>query len=452
MNAVVRELTKQSVGRVFEPGDAEYEAAVRIFNSAIEDRPAAVLQCRSAVAVAAGVKISRKLGLPVSVRGGGHNAAGLALRANGGILLDCSRWRDTYVDPTARLASCAPGTTWGDYDSVTQGYGLGSPGGVVSTTGVAGLTLSGGIGAMRGEHGLACDNLAEVQVVLADGSIVSADERSEPDLFWAVRGGGSNFGIVTQFKFRVSPATRVVSGFLSYPIEEAPKIFEAYKNILDEIPASCAIEFMLQGLERGQPMLRVTPRYIGTMAEAGPFIDKLRSFGKPQDTLREMSYCESQRFLDPGSIWGFRSLWRTQTLRRFELPALSELARAVKEAPSPLSMVVIEILGAAVGRVDTHATAVGFRGATLNLMMVGQWHKAKDDEINSTWIKDLGRKMRSYEDSGAYPNYLPQDATVDDVIRAHGTANYARLQKVKLSYDPQNSFRCNQNIIPSKAS
>ena len=446
MGSLVKELSSRSIGRVFEPGDAEYENAVRIFNSSIPDRPQAVLHCRDAKAVATGIKVARDLGISVAVKGGGHNSAGLSLR--GGLLLDCSKWRNVSVDTASKRASCAPGTTWGDYDAVTQGYGLGSPGGVVSTTGVAGLTLSGGIGAMRGQHGLACDNLRSVEVALADGSIVTADEQKEADLFWAVRGGGSNFGIVTNFDFQLNPVTRVVSGMLTYPIDEAPRVFDFYRSIVDEVPENCALEFFLQGQERGAPVLRVTPRYIGTMEQGSAFLQRIRRFGKPHDTIREMTYCESQRFLDPGTLWGLRALWRTQTLRHFDLAALAELAESVKNAPSPLSMVVVELLGPGIGSVDPHATPIGFRKATLNLMMVGQWFQPQHDSVNQAWIKDLAKKMSAYESSGAYPNYLPQDSTVEDVIRAHGTENYSRLQRIKAAYDPDNFFRCNQNIIP----
>jgi len=407
-----------------------------------------VVQCTDAEHVVAGLEIAREFSIPVSVRGGGHNSAGLALRG-GGLLFDCSAWKNVGVDPVRRQARSAPGATWGDFDAATQQYGLATPGGVVSTTGVAGLTLGGGIGALRGKHGLTCDNLRSAEVVLADGSRVVTDAEHDGDLLWALRGGGSNFGIVVSFDFELHPAERVVTGFMTYPIDEAQEVLSHYWGRAAQLPDNCAVEFLFMHDQQGLPVLRVVPRFIGTLQEGRPVLDPLRVFRRPEDSLREYSYCESQRFLDPGSQWGLRALWRTRTLKTFEPQAIEALVEWIKKAPSPRCMVVVEHLQGEIGRIDAASAAVSFRQAAFNLMMVAQWVDPADDQVNHQWVKELAACLAPLPESGAYINYLGADATPEDVKKAYGAYKYEMLQRIKAKYDPENVFRCNQNISPS---
>lgn len=446
MSNLIKQLQKQAAGKFSQPADGKYQSAVRIFNSAIDTRPEAVLHCQSAQDVALGVNLARDLNLGLSVRGGGHNTAGLALRG-GGLLLDTSGWRNVVADPVTRRARSAPGATWADYDAVTQEHKLGSPGGVVSSTGVFGLTLSGGIGALRARHGLACDNVRSFDIVLADGSIATADAERHPDLFWAVRGGGSNFGILTELEFEIHPVDRVVTGMLVWPLAQAMSVFEHYAKIAPTLTDDCVVDFFLVRFPQSPPTLVAVPRYIGTMAQAQAELEPLRRFLSPQDNLAEMSYCDSQKFLDAVTVWDLRQLWRTQTLRDLDLGAMNVLVEFFARAPSPMSAIIIEHLKGGVHRVGPTDTAVGFRGATMNLMLTAQWVDPADDAVNQAWVRELGEAVSRFPAIGAYANYLPQDADARDVQRAYGV-NHARLQSVKATYDADNFFRCNQNILP----
>ncbi|MGE3993866.1 FAD-binding oxidoreductase [Pseudorhodoplanes sp.] len=451
MRAFVNDLKQQAIAPVFEPREEGYQSATRIFNSAIDTRPLAVLRCTKPEHIAAGIKAARKANVSISVRGGGHNSAGLALRG-GGLLLDCSTWRDVHVDNELRRAKVSPGATWANFDLAAQQFGLATPGGVVSSTGVAGLSLGGGVGALRGRHGLACDNFRSINLVLANGSEVTASASENPDLFWALRGGASNFGIVTSFEFQLHPASRVVTGFLTYPIEEAEEVLHHFWQREKSIPDDCVFEFFFMYDQNGRAVVRVVPRFIGTEEESKPTLDPLRQFRNPEDNLREFSYCDSQSFLDAGSQWGFRSLWRTKTIKTYEPEFVSHIVDMIINAPSKRCMVIVEHFHGAVHRIADDSAAVGFRQAKFNLMMVGQWEKPAEDEAGAQWVKTLAARVAHLSGTGAYVNYFGPDATQDDVRNAYGAKKYARLQTIKLKYDPDNVFRCNQNILPATAS
>lgn len=448
METVVNELERGVTGRVLRPGSPSYSDALHTYSSVDESRPVAIVQCGDVADVAAGIDMARRSGLPLSLRGGAHSAAGLTLCD--GIVLDFSGLRSVHVDPKRRTARAAAGATWRDYDVATQAHGLGSPGGVVSSTGVAGLTLGGGIGTLRGLHGLACDNLRSVDMVLADGSTVTADADREPDLFWALHGGGSNFGVVTSFEFDVHPVGRIVHGLLAFPIARAQEVAAIYRELADELPDECTVDLLFMRKPPAPGLLfGMNVRYVGDAAAAEETLRPLRSLGAAVDLIEEVSYCESQQLMDPILPWGHRHYWKTQTLRDLDEDFVAAAIEVVEAAPSPISKLIIEHLHGGVHRVAPEDTPIGFRHAGWNLMVVGEWEDAAADPENRAWADGVAQRMAPFAAGGAYTNYLAHDATQADVEAAHGSAAYGRLREIKRRYDPDNVFTCNQNISPA---
>jgi FAD/FMN-containing dehydrogenase len=439
-------------GALALPGSPEYEKTCTLYSTTHEDRPQVVVRCRTEKDVIAAVRTAAEHGVTISPRGGGHNATGRALCD--GIVLDFSEYRSVTVDPERRLARARPGATWSDYDTATQQHGLASPGGVISTTGVAGLTLGGGIGALRGLYGFACDNLNSVDIVLADGSLRTVDAYQEPDLFWALHGGGGNFGVVVGFEFNVHPVTHMVSGIFGFPLEDATSILTRYAERADELPDNCTTEIMFvrdptPGSTR--KLLVIIPRFAGHMAEAESAIGLLRGLGTPViDDIHEFTYLQSQCFLDAMTPWGNRHHMRSQTLTGINENVVAVLERVIREAPSFLSQIVLEDFHGEITRVAPDATPIGFRQARFNVMITAQWEDAADDEKNVRWTLDAREALAPYSAGGGYVNYMPRESTPDDLRHAYGDTNFRRLQQVKAAYDPENLFRSNINIPPAQ--
>ncbi|MHC5256381.1 FAD-binding oxidoreductase [Streptomyces sp. UC4497] len=439
-------------GALALPGSPEYEKTCTLYSSTHLDRPQVVVRCRTEGDVIAAVRTAAEHGVTISPRGGGHNASGRALCD--GIVLDFSEFRGVTVDPERRLAKAGPGATWSDYDAATQEHGLASPGGVISTTGVAGLTLGGGIGALRGLYGFACDNLNSADVVLADGSLRTVSETQDPDLFWALHGGSGNFGVVVGFEFNVHPVTHMVSGLLAFPVEEAVSVLAGYAEHADELPDSFMSEIMFipdpaPGSDR--KLLMIIPRYAGRMADAEPVLGLLRGLGTPViDDIQEFTYRQSQCFLDAMTPWGNRHHMRSQTLTGIKEEAVEALVRLIREAPGALSQIVLEEFRGEITRVAPDATPIGFRQARYNVMITAQWEDEADDEKNMQWTRDVHDALAPFSAGGGYVNYMPRESTPDDLRHAYGDANFRRLQQVKATYDPENLFRSNVNIPPAQ--
>ncbi|MDJ1131548.1 FAD-binding oxidoreductase [Streptomyces iconiensis] len=449
-----RELSRETAGSVLTHGDPEFDAALRLCTACLPGHPAAVLRALSVTDISTAVLAASHAGVPLSVRGGGHSGAGHSV-APGGLMLDLSALRAVRVDPARATATAEPGATWGDYDAATQRHGLASTGGIVSTTGVAGLTLGGGIGALRGLHGLAADQLTAADVVLADGSVVRADATRESELFWALRGGGGNFGVVFNFHFALHPVTRMVTGALTWPLDRAQPLAAAYRSLAGALAGHTVAEFVFgHAPEDGTPTVTVTPRVIGGPDEAAPVLTALRNGGGAPlaDTVRERSYVDGQRFMDALAGWGDRHYWTTCTLRHFDDEVVEVLAAHAARAPSRRSAVIVEHLHGAVSRVPQADTAVGFRHAPYNVFVEAKWDPAADlaeATANRAWARELIAALRPFSAGGAYVNYLPRDATPDDVRAAYGVARFGRLRRAKSGYDPANLFRANQNIPPA---
>ncbi|ONK11657.1 FAD-binding oxidoreductase [Streptomyces sp. MP131-18] len=446
------ELDRRTRGRLLPPGAAGFEDALRLYTASLPGRPAAVLRARSAADVAAAVTTAAAAGVPLSVRGGGHSGAGFAV-APGGLMLDLGSLRGVRVTAeraTERATARAePGATWGDYDTATQQHGLASTGGIVSTTGVAGLTLGGGIGALRGLHGLAVDNLRAADVVLADGSLVRADATTEPDLFWALRGGGGNFGVVVAFHFDLHPVTQLVTGLLAWPLDRAQEAVAAYRSRAGELPDDVVAEFVFGHSRAGDPVVMLTPRAAGGPASAEPLLSTMRAVGSPEDSVTARSYVAGQCFMDAMAGWGSRHYWHTTTLRHLGEDVVAVLAEFAAEAPSHRSAVIVEHLHGAVSRRDAAETAVGFRHAPYNVFVEAKWDAPADDAVNRDWARRLIRALEPFGAGGAYVNYLPRDATAEQIRDAYGAERFARLRRIKAAYDPGNLFRTNQNIPPA---
>ncbi|MBE1463468.1 FAD-binding oxidoreductase [Kibdelosporangium phytohabitans] len=441
---LVAALDGVAAGRVLVPSDPLYENALRLYTRSLRGRPDVVLQAASIDDVTLAVRTTASAGLPLSLRGGGHSGAGFAV-ADGGVMLDMSRLNRVRVDAGADRAHSEPGATWGDYDRATQRHGLASTGGVVSTTGVSGLTLGGGIGALRGLRGLSVDQLVRADVVLADGTLVTADEVRHPDLFWALRGGGGNFGVAVRLEFALYPVRRMVTGLLGWPLERASEVVGAFRRVADDLPDHIVCELVFTAPE-GVPSILMTPRVIGTDSE--PLLGPMRATGPTLDTVTEQSYVNGQRFMDPMAEWGMRHYWNTCTLRHIDDEVIATIARHSAGAPSPSSAIIVEHLHGAVSRLPAHATAVGFRHAPYNVFVEAKWTDQADDGVNRAWARQVVEALRPHSAGGAYVNYLPFDASSTDIAEAYGESNFARLRRVKSRYDPANLFRGNQNIPP----
>lgn len=448
MDTLVNDLDALVAGTVVRPGTNEYEKSIMLYNGAATARPRAIVQVDGPADVAAGISAAKRAGLPLSIRSGGHSVASFGLCD--GIVLDLRRLRSTDVDPAARRIRTGAGVTWLDYDFATQQHGLASAGGVVSSTGVAGLTLGGGIGTLRGVTGLACDSLHALEVVLADGSIVRASADSEPDLFWALHGGGGAFGVVTTLELDLVPLTRIVHGQLSYPLDQAQAVAANYRTFVPEMPDEFVCDFMVMKMPGQDWSFNMMVRFVGDDPAAEETMRALRAFGKPFDMVSEQTYCEAQHWMDRGAPWGRRHFWKTQTLRDLDEEVVEAAVEVIRAAPSEHAKLMIEHLHGEVSRIPRDATPIGFRHAPFNFSVVGEWDGDENDAANREWVQASAERMAPFGVGGAYTNYMPAGSTVEEVEQAYGADNYRRLREIKARYDAENVFSGCQPIPPAE--
>jgi FAD/FMN-containing dehydrogenase len=442
--SVVSQLESEVRGSVLHPGSAEYDEARRVYNGMIDRRPQAILRCAHVDDVVAGVGFGRQNGLIVAIRGGGHNVAGNAV-CDGGLVIDLGGLRGVKVDPAARRATCEGGATWGELDRATQAHGLAMPGGIISSTGVAGLTLGGGIGTLRGLYGLTSDNLLAATVVTADGRVVRAGEGGDADLLWGLRGGGGNFGVVTSFEFDVHPVGQVVAGPLEVPQSE--RFLDFYRGWLESLPDGASCDIIFRRSPSGDPTFLLLFFHAGPPEEAARILAPLRERFRPADAVAVRSYVESQCLYDAGSPWGQRNYWKSNGMSELSDAAAQTLLERFAEIPSPLCVIGMEYLH---GRIHSGVSgAVSFKSARFDLLIESKWLDPAEDETNVAWTRDTWAAMQPHTAGGAYVNYLglePQER----VRAAYGDEVYSRLVALKDRYDPENFFRMNQNIKPSK--
>jgi FAD/FMN-containing dehydrogenase len=435
-------------GPVLAPGDRGYDEARRVHNRLIDKRPAAIARCLHTADVADAVNFGREEGLEISVRGGGHNVAGKAV-TEGGLMIDLSLMKGVHVDPARRTVRAQAGVRVGELDRATAAFGLATPSGVISLTGIAGLTLGGGIAWLMGKYGMAVDNLVSAEVVLASGAVVTAAEDTDPDLFWALRGGGGNFGVVTSFEFQAHPVASVLGGASLHPLEAAPRLLSFFREFAADLPdeLSTQVAFLHAPDGSAAKLCGIALCHAGEDSDrAEADIRPLRVFGRPAvDMVRRMPYPVVNTGVDwlfPGAL----NYWKSAFFSELSDPAVEVLTSAFERAPSELCALIIEEFHGAVTRVAPTATAYPHREPGYNLLLISQWTDPADTEAGTAWARETFDALSPYMAERSYMNYLSADDH-DRVHQAYGP-NYGRLVGLKRRYDPGNHFRLNQNIEP----
>jgi hypothetical protein len=435
-------------GQLLRPSDAGYDDARQLWNAMIDKHPALIARCTTADDVAAAVRFARERSLPLSVKGGGHGVAGTAV-CEGGLMIDLSLMNEVIVDPDTRTARAGGGATWGGFDAATQAHGLATTGGIIPSTGVGGLTLGGGLGVLMRRFGLACDNLLAAEVVLADGSVATASETEHPDLFWALRGGGGNFGVVTAFTFQVHPVgPMVLGGFVVHPFAAAREVCRFHREITPTAPDELATYLGFATFPDGQPVVAFVFGYTGDLDEGERVLAPLRNFGQPVlDTVGSLPYTELQALFAPSYPPGLHNYWKGNFLTELTDEAIEILIEQFAETPSAYASMGIEHLGGAVARVDPAATAFPERDAHYSLLITPAWEDPAETERCIQWGRETWNRIQPYAKESVYVNYVGLGE--EDRVRAVYGANYARLADVKAVYDPDNLFRANHNIAPA---
>ena len=435
-------------GEVIRPGDGGYDVARAVFNGMIDKRPGLIVRCRGVADVIAAVGFAREQHLVMAVRGGGHGIAGNAV-CEGGLVIDLSPMKAVRVDPARRTARAEPGVTLGEFDHETQTFELATAGGTVSTTGIAGLTLGGGLGWLGRRHGLTCDNLLAVDLVTADGTFLSASAAENTELFWGVRGGGGNFGVVTSFEYCLHPLGPVLAGPLVHPLARAREALRFARDFSRAAPDELAVYLVLGRAPDGEPSALVIPCYSGPLEEGERLLRPLRAFGPPRlDRVAPVPFTRHQRLFDATTPPGMRNYWKSSFLAALDDEAIDTAIAQFRAAPSPRSLLFIEHVGGAYARVPPEATAFGRRDGEYNLLVLGRWTDPAEDEANVRWARAAWTAMQPYATGAVYVNYLEagQEGAAR-VASAYG-GNYERLAALKAKYDPTNFFRQNQNIAP----
>jgi FAD/FMN-containing dehydrogenase/ketosteroid isomerase-like protein len=440
-------LRAQLHGILLRPGDVGYDAARAVFNAMIDRRPRVIIRCASASDVIRGVGFAREHHLALSVRGGGHSVAGNAV-CDDGIMLDLSEMKAVRVDPQLRTARAGPGLTLGELDHETQTWGLATPLGVMSKTGIAGLTLGGGLGWLNGTHGLTCDNVLAVELVTADGQLLTANENENDDLFWAIRGGGGNFGVVTSFRYRLHPVGPVLAGGLSYSFHDAAKVLPFYDQFADSAPDALSTAASLACDPSGQPTITIMVCYCGPIHAGEIALHHLRSFHPPlQDSIQPTPYWAFQRASDTAFPTGRRHYWKSGFLLHLTDEAIETMMRFIPHMPSATSGVGLQHMHGAATRIDPAATAFAHRADQYDFLIASQWSDQAHSARNIEWTRAFFDAMQPHLEPSVYVNNLCDEA--DARVRAAFGGNYQRLAELKAACDPDNLFRSNHNIKPT---
>jgi FAD/FMN-containing dehydrogenase len=451
-------LRDRLAGEVILPVDSDYDECRKTFNAMHDKRPWAIACCAGTADVVAAVEFARRNGLEIAVRSGGHSVAGLS-SCDGGLLIDLAGLKKIAVNPKARTARAGGGVLWGEFDPATQQHGLHTPGGRVTTTGVGGFTTGGGYGWTSSKYGLTCDNLLSAEVVLADGGVVTASAQENKELFWGIRGGGGNFGIVTEFEFRLHPlGPMVLGGLAMWPIEQADEVMRAWRDYVDHAPdelsTACAIitappEPFVPDHLKGEVVFGIVGMYVGEMDAGARVMQPLKDLRPTVDLIQPLPYTAFQAMLDATAPKGHRSYWRGEYLRTLTddgIRAFTGIGAEVAAAAKPLSQMIVFRIGQGVTAVADEETAFSHRDANYLFHPISMWQHAADDERLIAANRAFCEAMRPFSTGGAYLNFTPEDRVRD----AYGPAKYDRLVALKDRYDPGNLFRLNQNIKPSR--
>jgi FAD/FMN-containing dehydrogenase len=445
-------------GPVISPDDEDYDAARMIWNGAIDRQPACIVRCTGVADVVAAVRFARERDLQVAVRAGGHGVAGHAL-CDGGLVIDLSPMKGISVDPVAHTARAEAGVLWGELDRETQLFGLATVGGIVTHTGIAGLTLGGGLGWLMRKFGATVDNLVSADVVTAEGELVRASEEANPELFWGIRGGGGNFGVVTSFEYRLHPVGPVVlAGPIFHPLADAPDVLGFYREFIADAPDELTTIFdlsvppplpSLPEEVHGRPVVMVGACYAGSPDEGAEVARPLKQFGRPLvDLLEPKPYTTLQSMFDPVVPHGWHRYWKSVEVPPLTDGAIETLVEHASALTSPKSYCIVFQLGGALGRVAESETAFSQRGAAHNVNINAVWTEDDPDaDRHIGWARGFFDAMQPHAGDHVYVNFLG-DEGADRVRQAYGAANYQRLVRLKRAYDPTNLFRLNQNIAP----
>ena len=436
-------------GRLLDADADGYDEARRLHNGLIDKRPALIAQCQSTADVIDAVTIGRDADVEIAVRGGGHGVAGRAV-TNGGLMIDLSPMKGIHVDPRRRVVRAEPGLTWFGFNRATAVHGLATTGGVVSTTGIAGLTLGGGIGWLMGKHGLTIDNLLSVEIVTAEGDVLTASEDEHPDLFWALRGGGGNFGVVTSFEYRVHPVREVLAGPVLHPLANARAALAFHReftaSLPDELTVGAALLHAPDG--SGNKVAALVPCHCGESSVAEADVRPARGFGTPvADLVTSMPYPMVNTLLDGAFPRGALNYWKSGLIADLSDEAIDVLVSAYERVPSAMTLIVLDHIHGAATRVAPDATAFPHRDPAFNILLLGQWTDPLDTEPTIAWVRETFEVLQPYLTGGQYTNFLSADDA--GAVRQGYGDNYERLVEVKRAYDPGNVFRLNQNVDPS---
>jgi FAD/FMN-containing dehydrogenase len=446
-------------GTLITPDDEGYDAARRVHNGMIDRRPALIAVCESIPDVAAALAHARAAGLEVAVRAGGHASPGFGT-TDGGVLIDLGPLKAVHIDPARRIAWVQPGVLWGELDTATQEHGLAVTGGRVSSTGVAGFTLGSGSGWLERKMGLAADNLRAARVLTADGHIVTASATENSDLFWGLRGGGGNFGIVVEFEFALRPVGPIVfGGMLLWPRERAGEILRTYRDLMRDAPDALCGGLVLMTAPplpmvppdlQGRPAVGVLVVHAGTPDRGAEHIAPLRALAPAVDAVQPMPYAAVQTMLDPAEgVASLRGYYRFSFIDELADPAIDTIIAAADVAPSPASAVLLQPLGGAYGRVRAMDTALGHRDADWGMQVLAAWLEPERDTANRSWVRAFTDALSPWARPAGFPNFIADSGDAEGVRNAYGAERYARLVEVKDRWDPDNVFRLNHNIEPS---
>lgn len=445
-------------GTLLEPAGPGYDEARTVFNAMIDRRPAVIAQCVGVGDVVAAVRFARESGLPCAVRSGGHSVAGASM-CDGGIVIDVRPVKDIEIDAERRVARVGAGCTWGEFDRAAQAYGLATTGGRVSTTGVAGLTLGGGSGWLERTHGLACDNLLAVELVTADGELVHASRQEHPDLFWALHGGGGNFGVATTLEFALHPVgPEIYTLFVFHRAERGRDLVELYRDFTLRAPDGVATGFAyITGPQdddiplelQGEPLVLMVGCYVGPVDEGEEALAPLRDYGPPAlDLSGTMNYADFQCAIDDPP--GYRNYWTAEYLTEISDEALDVICAWSQRTPRGPAQSFVVPWGGAVARVGDHETPMAKRDAIWVVHPFGMWDDPGDDDANIAWARGFREALAPFATGGVYLNFIGDEGE-ERIRAAYGEEKYLRLSAIKAKYDPDNLFRLNANIRPAAA-
>jgi len=453
----VRKFKESLRGELIRTGDAGYDEARSIWNAMIDRRPALIASCLGVADVVTCVNFAREHGITLSIKGGGHNISGLAV-SDGGLMLDMSRMRGVWVDPSVRTARAQGGCLLGDVDRETQVHRLATVLGFISNTGIAGLTLGGGFGYLTRRFGWTSDNVLSMDVVTADGRVLRASENENSDLFWALRGGGGNFGVVTSFEYRLFPVgPEIVAGAIAWPAEDARRVLDMYRSLTEQAPRELTCVAALRVAPpapwlakeiHGKPIVALFFCHTGTVSEGEKLAAPIKAFGSPVgDIIQRRSYASQQSLLDATQPKGRRYYWKSEYLPTLEPELLGKLINHAGGMLSPHSVILLFQIDGELNRLSDAHSAVGNRTARSVFNVAASWEKVEDDRANIEWARAAWRDLRRFSTGGTYVNFLTEEEG-DERIRAAYGDNYQRLAEAKSKWDPNNLFRMNKNIAP----